>query len=382
MRAGMLTTGLLACALTASPLAAQQWNIDAVGGRIRSALDPAATASQSIVLGLRYDDALSAFRISGGVPTTSDEPLWGAIAVAKRFAARQNQVMFGVDVAGNGFLLHDRVQRTQQTPGGIFNQPTTVAAPSLSGSAFAGQALPVIGYEGPRAQAYARAGVSYYTGRFGNQSRDRTVRLADAQVTFAPTSQLALIPTVRGYQDSVRTYTYAGVTAVAVHGPASFWGTVGQWINPGGEATPWAAGASLRVHRQASLNASVRRDAIDPLYLTPAQSSWNAGLSIQFGGRALGPAPIPSRYRDGRATLRLPVAKSKTQPSIAGDFNGWKPAPMQRAGDEWIYTVALRPGVYNYSFVNARGEWFVPEKFPGRKDDGMGGQVAVLVVQP
>ena len=53
---------------------------------------------------------------------------------------------------------------------------------------------------------------------------------------------------------------------------------------------------------------------------------------------------------------------------------------MQRSGEHWTFTVALARGVYNYSFVNERGEWFVPVKYPGRKDDGMGGHVAVLVV--
>jgi hypothetical protein len=54
---------------------------------------------------------------------------------------------------------------------------------------------------------------------------------------------------------------------------------------------------------------------------------------------------------------------------------------MQREGDHWTYTVAVPRGVYNYAFVDADGTWFVPKGVPGRKDDGMGGQVAVLVVR-
>ncbi|HEY8485417.1 MAG TPA: hypothetical protein VIL13_12465 [Longimicrobiales bacterium] len=41
----------------------------------------------------------------------------------------------------------------------------------------------------------------------------------------------------------------------------------------------------------------------------------------------------------------------------------------------------VAPGVYHYAFVTADGKWFVPESVPGRKDDGMGGHVAVLVVR-
>jgi 1,4-alpha-glucan branching enzyme len=66
--------------------------------------------------------------------------------------------------------------------------------------------------------------------------------------------------------------------------------------------------------------------------------------------------------------------------SIAGDFNNWQPAPMQREGGEWIVRLPLGPGVYNYTFRSASGEWFVPPSTAGRRDDGMGGYVAVLVV--
>jgi hypothetical protein len=54
---------------------------------------------------------------------------------------------------------------------------------------------------------------------------------------------------------------------------------------------------------------------------------------------------------------------------------------MTNTAGSWTYTVAVAPGVYNYAFVNEDGEWFVPESVPGRKDDGMGGHVAVLVVR-
>jgi len=54
---------------------------------------------------------------------------------------------------------------------------------------------------------------------------------------------------------------------------------------------------------------------------------------------------------------------------------------MEREGDDWTYTVAVPRGVYSYAFVGADGAWFVPEGVPGRKDDGMGGHVAVVVVR-
>ena len=46
----------------------------------------------------------------------------------------------------------------------------------------------------------------------------------------------------------------------------------------------------------------------------------------------------------------------------------------------WTYTAKLAPGVYHYAFVAADGTWFVPRSVRGRQNDGMGGEVAVLVV--
>jgi hypothetical protein len=90
---------------------------------------------------------------------------------------------------------------------------------------------------------------------------------------------------------------------------------------------------------------------------------------------------VPTSYAGGRATTRLPVSESATAPRIAGDFNKWQPQPMARNGKDWTFTVAVAPGVYNYAFVNDKGEWFVPASVPGRRNDGMGGHVAVLVVR-
>ena len=79
--------------------------------------------------------------------------------------------------------------------------------------------------------------------------------------------------------------------------------------------------------------------------------------------------------------IRLPTAEASGDAlSIAGDFNGWKPAPMTREGGDWVLRLPLAPGVYKYSFRDAGGRWFVPASVPGRRDDGMGGHVAVLVV--
>jgi hypothetical protein len=207
------------------------------------------------------------------------------------------------------------------------------------------------------------------------------VRLADAQLSFAPAPSVAITPSVRHYRADEGNYTYAGVTGIVARGRASVWGSAGQWLN-GADRLPWAAGAVFKLHQRASLSASARRDGVDPLYLNPPQTAWSVGLSVQLSRVAALTAPVPAAYANGRATIRLPISNGITGPvSIAGDFNSWKPQPMQRAGNDWSFTIPVAPGVYNYSFVDQSGQWFVPDKHPGRKADGMGGHVAVLVVQ-
>lgn len=379
MNAARVVAGLMIIAAT-TPLHAQQWHVEGQAGRIRSALDPANTASESFAVGLRYDQVNSGFRISAGIPTSGDQALWGAVAGAHRFAFRSGSFLAGVDASANLFALHDRVDRTREVED-VFQRRTVVPAPSLSGFAGAVQGMPVIGFETMRLQGHLRAGVSHYTSEFGEQQRDRTVSLADAQLSWLPNASIAIMPALRYYSAAEDDYKFAGVTAVAGTATGNVWASTGRWLDIEQQDATWAAGATLRLHKRATLTASGRHDSIDPLYMTPAQTAWSVGFSVQVGGVTPATAPVASVHEAGTATIRLPLAKAPTAPRVAGDFTKWQPQPMQRSGDAWVYSVKLAPGVYNYAFVDAKGDWFVPEEFPGRKKDGMGGVVAVLVVR-
>jgi hypothetical protein len=380
----LLLTAIAPIAI-ASPIAAQQWRVDVQGGRIRSALDPSARGTESVAAGIGYEDPAIAFRISTGIPTRTDAPYWGALGAWKRLALRKSGFISGIDLSGNGFVFQDRTERASQ--GGGILDPLPQPAAGGSGHALAGMALPLIGFETGSFQLQARAGISYYTATIGGQDRERTVRLGDIQLTFQPTPSFALAPIMRRFQaTSEMASTFAGLSGVVAQGRASFWGNAGQWLD-GTDATSstrtaWGLGGSLRLTERATLNASARHDGFDPLYLNPPQTSWGVGLSILVGARPHSPAaPVPAAYHNGLATIRLPVSSVAAVPSVAGDFNNWIPARMKHDGKFWSYTVAAAPGVYNYAFVSANGDWFVPENVPGRKDDGMGGQVAVLVVR-
>jgi hypothetical protein len=377
-RSAVLCT--LVLLLVTKSASAQEWSIEAQAGRMRSSLDPAAAPSENVVAGIRYADPLTQLRISGAIPTEAAAPLWAAIAGSRRLIVRRHGFIAGVDLTAQGFAVHDRVERTRELPG-LFG-PTIERLPGSSGFALAGQALPLIGFEAKRIQAQMRAGVSRYSSEFGDAASDRTVRVADVQVTYTPTPSIALVPTLRHFNADEASYTYAGVSGITAFGPAMIWGTLGQWSNTASDEVPWAAGVSLRIHQRASLTASASKEVIDPLYLTAPQTAWSIGAAVRVGGKAAPRLPVPAAYVNGYATIRLPLSQATAQPRIAGDFNGWKPQPMQREKSGWVYTVAVAPGVYNYAFVDADNAWFVPEKFPGRKEDGMGGYVAVLVVQP
>jgi len=378
MRAAIVLTCVACLAGLSGEARAQEWHLTTEAGRIRSALDPA-TATPSISLGLRFEDLMTGLRLTAGVPTRSDEALWGSIAAGRRLTLRGGKFVAGVDLLANAFGLFDRSSSPLNVPG-----PLDPPAPQVerNGHALAGQALPMVGYEGLRVQVRARAGISRYASRIASQTRDRTVRLADLQLTWMPTSSVALSPMIQRFQPGGESVaTLIGATVLTATSSGSLWAMAGRWSAESISDLQWSAGARWRLHANVSLDAAARRSAFDPLHLQPAQTSWSAGLSLLLGKARVISPPVPAAYTGGRALIRLPVSASKSAPSIAGDFNGWTPAPMQRDGNQWTYTVAIAPGVYHYAFVSSAGEWFVPASVAGRKDDGMGGHVAVLVVR-
>ncbi|HTH65105.1 MAG TPA: glycogen-binding domain-containing protein [Gemmatimonadales bacterium] len=68
--------------------------------------------------------------------------------------------------------------------------------------------------------------------------------------------------------------------------------------------------------------------------------------------------------------------------SIAGDWNGWVPSPLSATRpDRWKADLALPPGVYHFTLLVDGVAWTIPEGVPS-VPDGLGGRVAVLVVNP
>jgi AMP-activated protein kinase-like protein len=68
--------------------------------------------------------------------------------------------------------------------------------------------------------------------------------------------------------------------------------------------------------------------------------------------------------------------------SIAGDWNGWVPTPLSTTRpDHWKADLALPPGVYHFTLLVDGIAWTIPSGVPS-VPDGLGGRVAVLVVNP
>jgi hypothetical protein len=371
--AGMLVSAAL-------PVRAQQWSAEVQAGRIRSSLDPGAAADQTLALGLRLDDGERSLSLSVGIPTSATDGVWGALSGAQRFAWSRAGFVAGIDLAGSAYLMHQRAGQ-REVPGPI-GPPQIIAEPAYTGTAFAGQVLPLVGYEAARWQLHVRAGASLYKTEFAELERERRVMVSDAQLTITPSAGLALLPVVRRISSDGVHYTYAGASAIVANQLGSVWASAGFWPALDTVGTSWAAGANWDMHPRATLSLSGRRDSFDALYLNPPQTSWSIGLAVKLGRPAALRPPVPASYADGRAIIRLDNSHAASRPMIAGDFTNWKPRPMQQAADGWTYSAQLAPGVYNYAFVDANGKWFVPDDHPGRKPDGMGGVVAVLVVRP
>jgi hypothetical protein len=68
--------------------------------------------------------------------------------------------------------------------------------------------------------------------------------------------------------------------------------------------------------------------------------------------------------------------------SIVGDWNGWVPTPLSATRpDRWKADLALSPGVYHFTLLVDGIAWTIPAGVPS-VPDGLGGRVAVLVVNP
>jgi Glycogen recognition site of AMP-activated protein kinase len=176
------------------------------------------------------------------------------------------------------------------------------------------------------------------------------------------------------------TYPFVGASLAYDVAHISVWGRVGKWLDTDLDDGVWGLGSGVSLGPLTTLWGSLRQDATDPLYWNVPRRTWSIGLTRRLTRTRVSLAPVAA-LASGDIVVSLPAGDAPPGAvSIAGDFNQWQPAPMQREGEFWVVRLTLPPGVYHYTFRSASGDWFVPMSTAGRRSDGMGGFVAVLVV--
>lgn len=367
--------------LAAQPAASQEWRATARFGRVTYAGAPTGTsANSSVVLGIGRTSPHDWLGASAALPLGED-PFWAVLGGWRRLESRGTAGLL-LDLSAQGFIQRHRATTSSPpapSPLPIPPRPPTLVTTDRSGEG-GGVELMAGGFVGSSTlRLESRAGVTAQRSRLGGVAGGRALPTGDARLRLA-LAPLTIQGETRAWAGDEATHGYVGGTIQYVPGPVQVWGSLGRWVAGGHDHLAWSAGAGAEVGPGVELQLGGRGHAFDPLYLSTTETSFWAGLSLRLGGSRTVAPPVPGRARDGQAVIGIQARATRGMPSIAGDFTDWKPVPMMRAGSRWIYTARLAPGVYHYAFVAEDGTWFVPESVPGRKDDGMGGQVAVLVV--
>ncbi|HSM36394.1 MAG TPA: glycogen-binding domain-containing protein [Longimicrobiales bacterium] len=348
---------------------AQSWSASLDAGRATFEAGAREIQTSNLVAGIQYVDQRLWFGASGSPALSDDDPLWGGVWAETQPTVRRGSWTALVDIAGQVY--------GQDDPSGV-----------TSGFGAGAVLLPGLSYRVSdviSVDAYA-GGQVYYSG-FGAEGTEftRSVGVLEGRVSATPRSTpLELSASVRHLRAEEGGYTLMTARALGVRDGMVAWAGVGTWLNDGIEDTPWHAGISVRVLERLWARAVIAREAFDPVYLTDPRTTWSVGVSLALSdppaGDLVADVPLPVQSGAAPVVLRLPEGGVPGPVSVAGDFTDWKPVAMRLNGREWEYAASLEPGVYHYAFVDARGNWFVPEGTPGRKPDGMGGWVAVLIV--
>ena len=124
-------------------------------------------------------------------------------------------------------------------------------------------------------------------------------------------------------------------------------------------------------HLQASVPINARLTAM-------ASGGWVAGRPEQ-GIRTREYYMFGVRLKLRTIQMRVPGA---TTVEIMGDFNSWRPQPMNPVGgDVFEFREQLTPGVYRVNIRVDGGPWIVPPGLTGISDE-FDGRVGLLVIQP
>lgn len=345
----------------ASSAGAQGLSADVSAGRVVYAPVSANVETTSLMGALRYD-ARSGGWVYGaaGVPLRSDLS-WGGGGAGGRWTlagADGRGVGLGVETGGHAFLYRDGVARVTGSGGAID------ALPFVAMTSGAGRVELRGGWRG---QALSTAGVT----------ERRGVMEGGIRAGYGVSARVEA--DARWVRADGDLYPFLGGAFAYTGSPIHVWVNVGRWLSADLDAVSSGGGVGVNIGTRATLWVSAHYEAPDPLYWNAPRRSWRVGVTRHLP-RTAGPRSAP-RLEAGGIIIEVPVPEAPGGAvAIAGDFSKWAPMLMRLEGDVWRIRLPLAPGVYSYAFQAGGGQWFVPVTAPGRRDDGMGGYVAVLVV--
>lgn len=350
---------------TASPAGAQ-WYVSGSWGASEDLDAGTSETVQSFQLGLSGFTDAGRLQLIGGVPIRPSEDLtWGLVeAASSPFLLGSARRGFGLqpDLLARGFAYHDPLAEVEGTGGLLVAEPYV----AVSGATFRAR----LG-GGVRAAGTSVAGTS----------SGRTAGVTAGDVLFAPAGRLSGVVRAEVLHLEDETLPHGSIGLVFEHGQGHLWAGLDRWEGDERRETGWYAGGALDLSETLAARVNFGRTSGEPMFGTPARQTWSIALRYRFadrpGGGRLESLP---EYDSGGVRLRVSVDESDGTPAVGGSFNGWQPVPMTRSGDVWTITLELEPGYYEIAFVDETGDWFVPESFPGRRPDGMGGWVAILIV--
>jgi hypothetical protein len=363
------TAGLSLIALLAgsfgSTVAAQGLALDVSAGQIVYEPVSTETGTSNAAATLRYESPRAAWLYGTvAMPFGGNDSRWGGVGAGNRFmhsVVSRNRLNIGADIGAHGFAFRDAVAGQRGNGGFVeafpFVQLPAGLATLEAGAGWRAQTLSYTGVVDTRHVFESKAHVSYGS-TWIVEGNARWVRASEGVYPF--------------FGGGLR---YGGT-------PVQAWCDTGKWFSDSLPDAAWSAGIDVALNGQLALWSSVRQEAPDPLYWNLPRRTWSIGVTRRFNRTGGGTLSLATPKLDANGVvIRLSAADvDGTSVVVAGDFNGWRPVPMQREGREWVIHLPLPAGVYHYAFRSDRGEWFVPASVPNRRDDGMGGYVAVLVV--
>jgi hypothetical protein len=347
----------------ASGVCAQGLSVDVSAGRI--VYDPVSVnlGTNNVMGTLRYDTARRAWVYgTAAAPLHDGDPVWGAFGAGGRFTqpdAAVRSVFVGADVDGHGFVFRDTVALLNGTGGAL-------------------EAIPFASVAAGPGRIEVRGGWRGQTLSFASETERRGVVEGGARAIYG--LQVRVQGDVKWVHSAEGTFPFVGGSVIYGGVPVQVWAQTGKWLSDQLNDVAWGTGVGVTLGSRAMLWASVRQETPDPLYWNALRRTWNVGVTQRLGRSA--PVLLAAPRVDASGVLiRVPVVDAPGDALfIAGDFNQWNPVPMTRDGREWTIHLPLAKGVYHYAFRSTGGSWFVPASIPGRRDDGMGGQVAILLV--